>query len=718
MIAAASGDAADISLVAAWFPCAIAPAGQPAFGAMQHTTWANFADCFWYRREGQKDGPAVALARFRPEPDSRHVRRKKDRVLARTAIALDCEPNKATGEIPPPIDVAAEGCRQQGWAGLLYASHSHTPAAPRYRIILPLAAEVQADLPAVEMVAERRGLAGVLDRSKVGASAVFYLPSMPFGADETLYITLTINGGPVSAEWITTTGMTILTAHEAEAQGVAAAAHTEAARRRAEKIAAGFNPDDSLIEKLRSRFDLADVLAAHGYAREGQNWRHPNSSSGCFGANIKTFGGIERIFSHNASDPLHASNLPAWCGGVTAIDTFDTVAILDFGGDRSKAMADLADRFRLTKVPERKALAGFLFRLIRRGDTQAAIEVGDVRRGRAPRPLDRRSLRYRRLGGYRRSSRGGVMHGFPDLMETQAKITKRPKHHGIAWLGACQTDRNSEPRGNLYNAMLAMRDDPGICDLFAYDGMLRAVILQRPVPGTIMDPDEIAAFQPRPVQDADVSVAQEMLQASGLEKIGKEVTHQAVDLRGHERAFHPVRDYLDGLRWDGKRRVDDWMATYLGTKSDAYHQAIGKMFLVMMVVRIYLPGAKAAYMLVLEGPQGARKSTACAVLAGEWFSDSLPDVRSGGKDVAQHLNGKWLLEVAEMSALDKADAAALKAFITRTTERYRPSYGRKEVIEPRQCTFVGTTNKAVYLRDETGARRFWPAVVNEIKINS
>lgn len=292
--------------------------------------------------------------------------------------------------------------------------------------------------------------------------------------------------------------------------------------------------------------------------------------------------------------------------------------------------------------------------------------------------------------------------------ERQAQAVERmePRHDSLQ---GAQTDKEGEPRGNLFNALLPLREAPDLADLLAYDEMLRAPFLMGDIPGS----QRARLEKPRPLEDADVTAFQEHLQSIGLPKLGKDTTHQAVDLRARERGFHPVKSYLARLRWDQAPRLSTWLHTYCKADQSEYAKGIGIMFMIAMVARIYEPGCKCDYMLVFEGAQGSRKSTACAILAGEWYSDNLPDIR-GGKDVSQHLNGKWLIEVAEMSALDKAEAAALKAFVTRTHERYRPPFGRKDVNEPRQCVFIGTTNKAVYLRDETGGRRFWPVKVGKI----
>ena len=278
------------------------------------------------------------------------------------------------------------------------------------------------------------------------------------------------------------------------------------------------------------------------------------------------------------------------------------------------------------------------------------------------------------------------------------------------WLERCIKDNTGKPLPIVTNTLEAMRSDPALCDAFAFDEMLRAPMLMR----LIGQPME--RFEPRPLMDTDITHAVEWLQRHGLPRISPECVRAAIEVRAHDCSYHPVRDYLDSLVWDGIKRVNVWCTTRLGAELSPYTQAVGEKFLVSMVARIFEPGCKVDHMLVLEGPQGGWKSRVCQILGEPWFSDALPEIGEG-KDVSQHIKSKWLIEIAEMHALSKAESAQLKAFLSRTIERYRPSYGRLEVIEPRQCTFIGTTNRDTYLKDSTGGRRFWPIRVSRIDVD-
>jgi hypothetical protein len=327
----------------AWFPTGM-PHG-PALGVPASVSWSQLVPRCRQRREGIKDGPNVVPARFRLELDGRHVRRLGANLEARTAIVLDCETNKATGEVPPDPADAALRVQMSGWASVLWTTHNHTAAAPRFRIALPLSAEIDHQLPAVAVIADTLGLAGVIDRSKRGAASLFYLPSCAPGELDR-HETIVTEGTRIDAGWITEVACNLLAERVAEQERIARAARAEAERRRQKKIAAGFDPDDSLIERIRSHLDLEQVLLAHGYDKQGNKFRHSNSQSGSFGADIKAFGSIERVYSHNAGDPLHRDNLPAWCT-VSAIDAVDAAIILDHGGDRTRGLRELAQRFGL-----------------------------------------------------------------------------------------------------------------------------------------------------------------------------------------------------------------------------------------------------------------------------------------------------------------------------------------------------------------------------------
>lgn len=278
--------------------------------------------------------------------------------------------------------------------------------------------------------------------------------------------------------------------------------------------------------------------------------------------------------------------------------------------------------------------------------------------------------------------------------------------------------RNSRGRvlWNVHNAMAIMQHDESLRGRFAFDEFRQVKMLTQPLPYTAERSDR---FSGREVRDSDITKLVSYFNRIGFPDATKNVAHDVAEAVSEMSTFHPVRNYLGGLpAWDGVKRLDTWLEDYCGCDPEGdegrlYVREVARRWLISAVARVMRPGCKADGVLILEGRQGAMKSTTLRILAGgDWFGDSLPSLHT--KDASDYLRGKWIIEMAELSNMNKAEVEIVKAFIAREEERFRPAYGRSEITYKRQCVFAGTTNKTDYLRDETGNRRFWPIKVGSL----
>lgn len=394
---------------------------------------------------------------------------------------------------------------------------------------------------------------------------------------------------------------------------------------------------------------------------------------GRFGYRPKTMAAAEVKQAGNGHDPAPAAADPGqareWAENLTGIT----------------AGTDLHD-----------SIASMAMKLLRSGMSDGAA-VNFIRAQMATAPLTRGERWQERYDDIPRA----VSTARGKLVKEEVQAARPPPVTPPAWLSEPDIVRGDTGKALpvVANAIIGVR--VLYPDHFAFDEMLRTTVFRG---------------LRTPIADNDAVLVQERLQHEGLKRMGKDTVQDAIEVVARESAFHPVRQYLDGLVWDGIERVPFLFPTYFGSVNGPYARVIGEMFLISMVARIFSPGCKADHMPVIEGPQGALKSTACRILGGRWYADDMPDLAEGGKDVKQYIRGKWLIEISEMHAMSRADNTLLKTFISGQEERYRPSYGRREVIEPRMCVFVGTTNKETYLKDETGGRRFWPVKSGTIDI--
>lgn len=196
----------------------------------------------------------------------------------------------------------------------------------------------------------------------------------------------------------------------------------------------------------------------------------------------------------------------------------------------------------------------------------------------------------------------------------------------------------------------------------------------------------------------------------GIDKITNAITE--LSERNH---FHPVREYLDNLIWDGEKRLDEWLSKTTGTDSNAYSRAVGSKYLMAAVARIYHPGIKFDNVLVFEGEENMGKSTIFRTLSNPWFTDSI-DLMQKDEKIIEKMRGSWFLEVAEMFGVNDNNQERIKSFLTRQDDVHRLPYDRLSVRLKRQSVFCGSSNKLAYLFGEDGNRRFWPIKCEKIDI--
>jgi len=267
-----------------------------------------------------------------------------------------------------------------------------------------------------------------------------------------------------------------------------------------------------------------------------------------------------------------------------------------------------------------------------------------------------------------------------------------------SWMRKLQRTKSGVPESNPYNCIWIMQHDPQLKNRFGLDEFAHRIVVLGNLPWRTVNGSDLWG-------DTDDACIRNYLSTVYQIK-GKGIIDDAITEVMNQNKFHPVREYLTALNWDGTERVDSLFIDFIGAEDTPYIRAVTRKWLCGAIARVMEPGIKFDTAIVLYGEQGLGKSVILERLGGKWFNNTLQDIKT--KDALEQIQGAWINELAELSPTYKNDNEIVKAFLSRTTDRFRVPYGRRTEEYPRQCVFAGSTNNLLFLKDRTGNRRFWP----------
>ena len=575
--------------------------------------------------QGQKKDVGGFVGGYIPK----NGRRVRGSVKERYLITLDAD--NPSEDFLLDLDMELGGMEY-----VLYSTHSHTDANPRYRVIIPVDRAMQPDeYQAVSRrIADNIGIES-FDPSTHQAERLMYWPSHPKDVE---YVYQRGEGSLVSVDTYLSTyrdwrDTSLWPTSEKESQIRLDAAKKQGNPLEKKGLLGAFCRCYSITEAIH-KF-LPEVYEPTA-VEDRYTYVAGSSVGGLVIYDNDTF-----AYSNHATDPISGK----------LVNAFDLVRIhlfgdKDIGEDPATAV---------TKLPSYKAMIDFV-----------------NEDGAAPILLDKERMADME---------------FEDITEDDEDFLSKLKR-----------DKNGTPESDVFNCLVVLKHDPALKGKIRLDEFAHRLVVIDDLPWR--GKDETPYWT-----DTDDACLRNYFATKYLIK-GKGIIDDALQEVTQDNKFHPVRQYLTGLTWDGECRVDTLFIDYIGAEDTDYIRAVTRKWMCGAIARVMEPGVKFDTAIVLYGAQGLGKSLILERLGRKWFNNSLVDIKT--KDALEQIQGSWINELAELAPTYKNDNEIVKAFISRTSDRFRSPYGRRTEEYPRQCVFAGSTNNLMFLKDRTGNRRFWP----------
>ena len=578
-------------------------------------------------------------------------RRKVGAVKSRDLITLDLD------SIPSgKTDTIIGAARGMGYACAIYSTRKHRPEAPRLRVIWPTdrTMDVNEYEPVARQLAQIVGI-DWCDPTTYELNRLMFWPSV---CKDSEYICEIMDGRPVPVDRIL--------ARYADWHDITQWPVGESEQIRDKQMHTRMQDPtikDGLIGAFCRTYTIHDAIAAflpEVYEQVSEDRYTYLGGTTAGGAVVYE---DKYLYSHHATDP---------CSG-QEVNAFDLVRLHKFGN----LDEDVKEGTPVTRTPSYKAmeeLAGSdaqTMALLQRERSQKALEafngIGD-----AP-------------------AAAGAEDELPQLEMTKDGKVKR----------------------TISNAQEILEKDPRLKGRIARDVFLEALVATGPMPwehAEDLEKWKKGQLTRRRWTDADDASLHQFVEACYGLSPGRYLD-DALTVCFNRHRVNEVEEYLRGLTWDRKPRLDTMFLDYFDTDDNVYTRAAARKIMIAAVDRAINGGTKFDYMVILNGGQGIGKSTFIRLLGHKWFSDSL--CTFSGKEAAELLQGSWILEIGELATMNKSEVEDVKQFLSKNTDSYRAAYARRKEDHPRRCVFFGTSNDTDFLRDMTGNRRFWPIDVRE-----